>query len=95
MQAVLTKPACIAEELVCALQYWEVIILEHGYMRCTVSATSLTCEVGAACCLLPDYGGASPLVVHPPTAWCPLKFLAALAHADLGCDHVHAWEALQ
>ena len=49
---VLTEPACIADELVCVLQYWEVIILEHGYMRCTVNATSLSCEVGTACSLL-------------------------------------------
>lgn len=25
--------------------YWEVIILEHGYMRCTANATSLSCEM--------------------------------------------------
>ena len=69
-------------------------------MRCTVSATSLTCEVGAACCLLPA------VVVHHhwwctttggalPTAQRPAKFLAALAHAGFDCDSVHAWEALQ
>ena len=26
--------------------YWDKIVLEHGYSRCTANQTTLTCEVG-------------------------------------------------
>ena len=34
--------------------YWDKIVLEHGYSRCLANMTTLSCEVGPSCIISSD-----------------------------------------